>query len=129
MLALAFAVWVACFTVIHVLPESPAARTRSAAAAGRGVVDRPGLDRDCAARARIFWRGSWAGWRVSTVVLVLVLSAPADLKWLRRYKYTWLLVGLVLLALTFIVGVNPEGAGLTLWLGGRWACSFNRPNC
>jgi hypothetical protein len=26
------------------------------------------------------------------------------LKWLRRYKYTWLIGGLVLLALTFIVG-------------------------
>jgi cell division protein FtsW (lipid II flippase) len=57
-------------------------------------------------------------------MLLLVLKAPADLKWLRRYKYTWLLIGLLLLTLTFLVGVNPEGAGLTLWLGGPLGVFF-----
>ena len=57
-------------------------------------------------------------------MLVLLLKAPADLKWLSRYKYTWLLIGLLLLALTFIIGVNPEGAGLTLWLGGPLGVFF-----
>jgi cell division protein FtsW (lipid II flippase) len=33
-------------------------------------------------------------------------------------------VGLVLLALTFVVGVNPAGAGLTLWLGGALGVFF-----
>jgi cell division protein FtsW (lipid II flippase) len=61
---------------------------------------------------------------ISTVVLALVLKAPTDLKWLRRYKYTWLLIGLLLLALTFLIGVNPEGAGLTLWLGGPLGVFF-----
>ncbi len=61
---------------------------------------------------------------LSAVVLVLVLRAPQDLKWLRRYKYTWLIGGLVLLALTFLVGVNPEGTGLTLWLGGLLGVFF-----
>jgi cell division protein FtsW (lipid II flippase) len=55
---------------------------------------------------------------------VAVLKAPTDLKWLRRYKYTWLLIGLLLLALTFIIGVNPEGAGLALWLGGPLGMFF-----
>jgi cell division protein FtsW (lipid II flippase) len=69
--------------------------------------------------------GRQLGWLgLSTAVLILVLSAPADLKWLRRYKYTWLLVGLLLLALTFIVGVNPAGSGLTLWLGGALGVFF-----
>jgi len=44
---------------------------------------------------------------------------PAGLRWLRRYRYTWLLAGLGLLGLTLIVGINPSGAGLRLWLGGR----------
>jgi hypothetical protein len=44
---------------------------------------------------------------------------PAGLRWLRRYRYTWLLAGLGLLGLTLVVGINPSGAGLRLWLGGR----------
>ena len=55
---------------------------------------------------------------VSAVALILVVSAPAHLRWLRRYRYTWLFFGLILLALTFVIGVNPEGVGLREWLGG-----------
>jgi cell division protein FtsW (lipid II flippase) len=45
-------------------------------------------------------------------------AGPAqDLRWLRRYRYTWLLLGLVITALTLVVGVNPSGAGERLWLG------------
>ncbi len=43
---------------------------------------------------------------------------PAGLRWLRRYRYTWLLAGLALLVLTLVFGVNPSGAGLRFWLGG-----------
>jgi len=35
---------------------------------------------------------------------------------LKRYKYVWLLIGLLLIGLTFLVGVNPTGAGPQLWL-------------
>ena len=42
---------------------------------------------------------------------------PGDLRWLRRYRYTWLFAGLALTALTFILGVNPSGEGDRLWLG------------
>jgi len=35
---------------------------------------------------------------------------------LKRYKYVWLLIGLSLIGLTFLVGVNPTGAGPQLWL-------------
>ncbi len=43
---------------------------------------------------------------------------PVGLRWLRRYRYTWLFLGLGLLGLTLIFGVNPSGAGLRFWLGG-----------
>ncbi len=35
---------------------------------------------------------------------------------LKRYKYVWLLIGLMLIGLTFFIGVNPTGAGPQLWL-------------
>ena len=46
-----------------------------------------------------------------------VIGAPGDLRWLRRYKYTWLGAALLLTALTLVFGVNPAGAGPRLWLG------------
>ncbi|RME50814.1 MAG: FtsW/RodA/SpoVE family cell cycle protein [Caldilineae bacterium] len=54
---------------------------------------------------------------VSTVALLAVTLVPRNLAWLRRYKYTWLLAGLALLATTLVFGVNPSGAGARLWLG------------
>jgi len=39
------------------------------------------------------------------------------LRLLRRYRYTWLVGGLTLLALTLVFGVNPAGTGARLWLG------------
>jgi cell division protein FtsW (lipid II flippase) len=39
-----------------------------------------------------------------------------DLRLLRRYRYSWLTLGLLLLLATFVFGVNPSGAGATLWL-------------
>ncbi len=46
-------------------------------------------------------------------------SGPPGLRWLRRYRYTWLLSGLALLATTLMLGSNPAGYGPRLWLGGR----------
>ncbi|GAB4473705.1 MAG: hypothetical protein Kow0088_09240 [Anaerolineales bacterium] len=55
---------------------------------------------------------------ISTLVLILILRSPADLSYLRRYKYLWLSAGLLLILLTLIFGTNPAGAGLPrLWLG------------
>jgi cell division protein FtsW (lipid II flippase) len=54
---------------------------------------------------------------ISIAALLAVAAAPRDLRWLRRYKYTWLFSGLVLLVATLIVGVNPSGQGERLWLG------------
>jgi cell division protein FtsW (lipid II flippase)/cell division protein FtsI/penicillin-binding protein 2 len=60
---------------------------------------------------------------ISTAVLLLVVRASHNLRWLRRFRYTWLFGGLALLAATLIFGVNPSGYGLRLWLG-AWGVYF-----
>jgi cell division protein FtsW (lipid II flippase) len=58
----------------------------------------------------------WLG--VALGVLALGFRLPADLNFLRRYKYLWLTGGLLLTAGTLIFGTNPMGFGPQLWLGG-----------
>ncbi len=58
---------------------------------------------------------------VSIAILILGLRLPADLRFLRRYKYLWLTSGLLLTALTLAFGTNPLGGGPRLWLG---CCGF-----
>lgn len=52
-----------------------------------------------------------------SAVFIYGLARPALLDILRRYKYVWLVSGLLLTALTLILGTNPLGAGPRLWLG------------
>ncbi len=54
---------------------------------------------------------------VSLLVMLLICFLPTHLRWLKRYRYTWLLWGLILLAATILLGVNPSGEGAQLWLG------------
>ncbi len=42
---------------------------------------------------------------------------PANLGFLRKYKYLWLTVSLFLAGLTLFFGVNPMGYGAEMWLG------------
>ena len=52
--------------------------------------------------------------------VALVIGLPVTQKaliYLRRYKYIWLTIGLLLTALTLIFGTNPSGFGPRLWLG------------
>ena len=53
---------------------------------------------------------------IATASLLLVTLVPQNLNWLRRYKYTWLIGGLLLLSATLVFGVNPSGFGARLWL-------------
>lgn len=53
---------------------------------------------------------------LGTTALLLVAIVTPSLRPLRRYRYTLLIVGLLLLALTLIFGVNPSGDGAALWL-------------
>lgn len=58
-----------------------------------------------------------ATWLMLGVVAMLIVTEVGnDLRWLRRYRYTWLAAGLSLLAATLLLGVNPSGAGPRLWL-------------
>jgi cell division protein FtsW (lipid II flippase) len=56
---------------------------------------------------------------ISVVALVLVVSLPNALRWLRSYRYLLLLFGLALLVSTIILGRNPSGqiGAPQLWLG------------
>ena len=54
---------------------------------------------------------------VSLAIFTLGLRLPRDLDFLRRYKYVWLMGGLLLTALTLLLGTNPLGYGPRLWLG------------
>jgi cell division protein FtsW (lipid II flippase) len=56
---------------------------------------------------------------VSTGLMVAVNALPANLRSLRRYRYTWLLLGLSLVGATLVLGVNPSGDPYAprLWLG------------
>ena len=54
---------------------------------------------------------------VGLAALLALTTLPKDLRWLRRYRYTWLIGGLALLALTIGIGQNPANRGPRLWLG------------
>lgn len=54
---------------------------------------------------------------VGTGALIVMTMLPPNLRVLQRYRYTWLLVGLALLAATLVFGVNPSEVGPRLWLG------------
>ncbi len=50
------------------------------------------------------------------IVTLLAVVVRSD-SWLRRYKYTWAAAGIALLALTFVLGEDVNGARLTLTIG------------
>lgn len=54
---------------------------------------------------------------LSFVVLLVLLRSHQIPEFLRKYKYIWLTSGLLLTALTFVLGANPMGSGPRLWLG------------
>lgn len=54
---------------------------------------------------------------VSLLVVFFGFRSHHLLSSLRRYKYIWLTTGLLLMALTFIIGLYPSGEGPRLWLG------------
>lgn len=56
-------------------------------------------------------------WFLAAAALVIAGMAVRNLiAVLKQYKYVWLALGLLLVALTFFVGVNPSGSGPRLWL-------------
>ena len=65
--------------------------------------------------ANFLWRQLL--WLVLSFAIMLALAIlPRNLRLLRRYRYTWLFLGLFLLATTLWLGVNPTSFGAELWL-------------
>src|SRR4029077_3367879 len=58
------------------------------------------------------------GWLLLALAVIagLALAVRSD-AWLRTYKYTWAAAGIALLALTFVLGNDVNGARLTLSIG------------
>lgn len=56
---------------------------------------------------------------VSLIGMLLVATLPQTLRWLRNYRYLWLVFGLALLISTIVLGSNPSGLANSpqLWLG------------
>ena len=52
---------------------------------------------------------------ISSAIVLLGFKFPEFLGFLRRYKYIWLVGGLVLTGLTILLGTNPNGIGSTRW--------------
>jgi len=53
---------------------------------------------------------------ISALLVFLGIQFPVYLHYLRRYKYIWLVLGLILTGLTIFLGTNPLGSGSTRWL-------------
>ncbi len=53
---------------------------------------------------------------LGTAVMLAIAILPRNLYLLRRYRYTLLIGGLILLATTLLLGINPSGLGARLWL-------------
>ena len=53
---------------------------------------------------------------VGYALLILIAARTDWLRWLRRFKYAWLLAGLGVLLASLAFGVNPSGSGARLWL-------------
>ncbi len=61
------------------------------------------------------WRQTvWAGLGVAGALAAIVLLREPS--WLKRYKYTWAVLGLLVLAVTMVFGRDPHGGGAALWL-------------
>ncbi|MDO8689724.1 MAG: FtsW/RodA/SpoVE family cell cycle protein [Dehalococcoidia bacterium] len=57
-------------------------------------------------------------WIVLGITLALgVCLLLKDVTHLRRHKYTWAVLGVLLVTLTFVLGQDPNGSGARLWLG------------
>ena len=113
---LGFAVWVGVILVAHTqikrhIPEAdPYLLPVAALLTGWGILTIYRLVPSFGIRQTI-----WLA--VCGLVLLLGLRLSPELRFLRRYKYIWLTVGLLLTALTLIFGTDPGGGYEHAWLG------------
>ncbi|MCC6147437.1 MAG: FtsW/RodA/SpoVE family cell cycle protein [Anaerolineaceae bacterium] len=109
-------IWLASFSLVHrlvmqALPErDPFLLPLAALLTGWGLLSIWRLSTENGLRQSL--------WMVfSLLILVLGLRAKNLLGVLKRYKYIWLISGILISALTFIFGTYPGGEGPRLWLG------------
>lgn len=57
----------------------------------------------------------WVG--IGLVAALATLTVLPGVAWLRRYRYTWAALGVLLVLSTFVFGVDPNASGARLWLG------------
>jgi cell division protein FtsW (lipid II flippase) len=58
------------------------------------------------------------GWLVVSLIgWAVVIGFPRPVIWLARYRYTLAILGIGLLAVTMVAGVDPNGSGVRIWLG------------
>ncbi|MFZ5878806.1 MAG: FtsW/RodA/SpoVE family cell cycle protein, partial [Chloroflexota bacterium] len=113
---IAFVVWglltlAANFVTRRVLPDrDPYLLPAAALLSGWGLFTIWRLDATFGLRQTV-----WLG--ISMAAFLAGLWLPHNLKFLRRYKYILLIGGLLLTALTLLLGTNPGGIGPRLWLG------------
>lgn len=110
-----FIVWLGMFSLIHhqasrKLPEmDPYLLPVTSLLSGWGLLSIWRMDVVLGARQSI--------WLVIAATLfLLAIRYPQVLPYLRRYKYIWLISGLILTGLTFLIGTYPGGVGPNLWL-------------
>jgi cell division protein FtsW (lipid II flippase) len=53
---------------------------------------------------------------IAGAAFAVVTASRESLRWLKRFKYTWLVASFAILGATLLFGVNPSGAGARLWL-------------
>jgi len=111
-----FAIWFAVIFILNraisrqVPDRDPYLFPAAALLSGWGVLTIWRLDEAFGLRQAV-----WLA--VSALVFVLGLWRPQTIGILRRYKYVLLGGGLLITALTLILGTNPGGFGPRLWLG------------
>ncbi len=113
---LGFVLWLVVFGVAHhqfarhIPDANPYLLPTAALLTGWGILSIWRLSPEFGLRQAV--------WMVVGVgVLVVGMRFPRNLELLHRYKYIFLFCGLFLTALTLVMGSNPGGIGLRLWLG------------
>jgi cell division protein FtsW (lipid II flippase) len=110
-----FLVWFAAFSLVHSISQKklpnidPFLIPITALLSGWGLITIFRLS-----SAFGFRQTAWLA--IAALLFCTVISYPDVLQLLRRYKYVWLVCGLVLTGLTFIFGTYPGGEGPNLWL-------------
>ncbi|HMU93472.1 MAG TPA: FtsW/RodA/SpoVE family cell cycle protein [Anaerolineales bacterium] len=97
-------------SIKHLPERDPYLLPAAALLSGWGLLTIWRLDETFGIRQTI-----WLG--LSVTGFILAMSLPQNLFFLRRYKYVLLGGGLLITALTLLLGTNPLGVGPRLWLG------------